>query len=118
MKTEPKPLGILLRKLRNEKKFTLRDLGAKTDLTFGYLAQIERGLANAPSVESLCRIADALDTPQSVLLTEADLKKAPNASCVAEIYEHFKNNESLSDNQFIEIAEKHELLFSDLRLRP
>ena len=89
MKTEPKPLGILLRKLRNEKKLTLRELGAKTNLTFGYLAQIERGLANAPSVESLCRIADALET-----------------------------NDSLSDNQFIGIAEKHELLFDDLSLRP
>tara|TARA_R110000824_G_scaffold341402_1_gene527838 strand:+ start:1718 stop:2074 length:357 start_codon:yes stop_codon:yes gene_type:complete len=118
MKTEPKPLGILLRKLRNEKKLTLRELGAKTNLTFGYLAQIERGLANAPSVESLCRIADALDTPQSVLLAEADLKRAPNAACIAEIYEHFKTNDSLSDNQFIGIAEKHELLFDDLSLRP
>ncbi len=117
-KKDPKPLGILIRKLRTEKKLTLRDLGNKTDLTFGYLAQIERGYASSPSLYSLSRIADALDTPQSILLAEADLKKAPNAACIAEIYEHFKNNESLSDNQFIAIAEKHELLFNDLSLKP
>lgn len=118
MINEPTPFGILIRQLRTDKKLTLRQLGEKTSLTFGYIAQIERGFAAPPSLESISLLADALDTPQSELLAQADKKKAPNAACIAEIYEHFKTKNSLSDNQFVEIAEKHNLLFDDLTLRP
>ena len=118
MQNDPTPFGLLLRNIRNEKGMTLRELGEKTDLTFGYIAQVERGFAAPPSLRSIAKLAEVLQVSQSVLLTEADKKKAPNAACIADIYEYFKTKNSLSDNQFVEIAEKHNLLADDLTLLP
>jgi len=115
---EPTPFGIFLRTLRMKQGKTLRQLAKDSELTFGYIAQIERGYAPSPSIYSIARLAEALGIPQSELLAAADRKKAPNAACVAEIYEHFKLNNALTDNQFVEIAEKHNLLANDLTLLP
>lgn len=55
-------LGDKIRKKRMEKKLTLRELAERTDVTQGFLSQVERGLAD-PSIMSLRRIAQALDVP-------------------------------------------------------
>lgn len=60
-------LGEHILKLRKEKKITLTKLASATKLSAGYLSQIEHGIAE-PSLNSLHKIADALDIPAMLLL--------------------------------------------------
>ena len=58
-------LGETIRKLRKEKNPTLVAFSSMTDLSPGYLSQVERGIAE-PSLSSLERIAKALDIPAMI----------------------------------------------------
>ena len=60
-------LGEHIRKMRKEKNLTLKDFARITELSPGYISQIERGLAE-PSLTSLHRIAEALGIPAMLLL--------------------------------------------------
>ena len=64
-------LGNYIRSLRKEKNLTLAALSAATNLSPGYLSQVERGIAD-PSLSSLRRIASALDIPAMLLLDDLD----------------------------------------------
>ncbi|MBA2877992.1 transcriptional regulator with XRE-family HTH domain [Anoxybacillus kamchatkensis] len=52
-------VGEKVRKIRNEKKLSLRQLATMTDMNHAYLSRIENGKVQ-PSVESLIKIAKAL----------------------------------------------------------
>lgn len=52
-------VGEKVRKIRNEKKLSLRQLATMTDMNHAYLSRIENGKVQ-PSVESLTKIAKAL----------------------------------------------------------
>ena len=52
-------VGNEIRKLRKLKKLTLNELGAQTNLSVGYLSQIERNLSS-PTVKALFDISHAL----------------------------------------------------------
>lgn len=68
-------LGDYIRSLRKEKNLTLTALSAATDLSPGYLSQVERGIAD-PSLSSLRRIASALDIPAMLLLDDPANERA------------------------------------------
>ncbi len=53
-------LGNLIRKCRQKRKLTLRELCDKAGVSVGYLSQVERGNAT-PSLGTLAQIARALD---------------------------------------------------------
>jgi transcriptional regulator with XRE-family HTH domain len=55
-------LGPQVRALRHERGLTLKALGQRAGLSHPFLSQVERGLAR-PSVDSVQRIASALDVP-------------------------------------------------------
>ncbi|MBI3763910.1 MAG: helix-turn-helix transcriptional regulator, partial [Chloroflexi bacterium] len=55
-------IGARLRKRRKELGLSLRELGARTELTAGFLSQVEKDQAS-PSLASLQRIATALEVP-------------------------------------------------------
>ena len=63
-------LGAEIRRLREEKGWTLRELASKVGLDFGYIGKIERG-ENA-RVETYRSIAAALGISLSTLTTVAD----------------------------------------------
>jgi XRE family aerobic/anaerobic benzoate catabolism transcriptional regulator len=63
-------LGVRVRQLRDERGWSRRALAERTDLSERFLAQIESGEGN-PSVQSLSRLARALET------TPADLLASP-----------------------------------------
>ena len=115
---EPTAFGAALHARRKEEGMTLRQVGQASGVTYGYLSQIERGYAPPPSYHCITELAKVLDTDVTEFLKYADRKLAPNAACMADIYEYFRTNESMSDNQFIELAEKHGLLAEDLPLLP
>lgn len=55
-------IGERIRQRRKELGFSLRKLGARTDLTASFLCQVEHN-QSFPSITSLQRIATALDAP-------------------------------------------------------
>lgn len=68
-------IGKKIRKRRIDFGFSLRDLAGITSLTASFISQIERGVAN-PSLNSLRKIAEALDVPLLFFLSN-DAKKSP-----------------------------------------
>ena len=58
-----------LRSLRKSKKMTLKDVADRAGCTGAYISQLEKG-KNVPSVSMLGRLASALDSQVSELLSE------------------------------------------------
>jgi len=58
----PGEMGMRIRQRRKDLGLSLRELAAQTDLTASFLSLVERG-HNTPSLDSLRRIAAALDVP-------------------------------------------------------
>lgn len=59
--------GKRLRKLREQKKMTLRYLAERANLSYSFIASLEKGRYN-PSRESICALASALDVDSNELL--------------------------------------------------
>ena len=68
-------LGARLREIRKQRRMTLVQLAAATDLSHPFLSQVERGLANL-SLPSLRRIALALETSPVELMAAAESEDA------------------------------------------
>lgn len=68
-------LGARLREIRKQRRMTLVQLAAATDLSHPFLSQVERGLANL-SLPSLRRIAVALETSPVELMAAAESDEA------------------------------------------
>jgi len=68
-------LGDRVRERRQQVGLSLRDLAERTELTASFLSQVERGVTS-PSIDSLRRIAGALDVPVFHFLLEPD-KESP-----------------------------------------
>ena len=62
-------IGDVLRDFRLQKGRTLRQVAGKASVALGYLSEVERGQKEASS-EILASVADALDTPISVIMRE------------------------------------------------
>ena len=66
-------IGANIKQLRTSKGMTLKDLSAATDLSIGYLSQLERGL-NSVAVDSLAKIAEALGVTLHYFISKVDGK--------------------------------------------
>jgi len=64
-------LGERVRDRRSQLGLSLRDLAEHSGVTASFLSQVERGVTS-PSIESLRRIATALDVPVFHFLLESD----------------------------------------------
>jgi transcriptional regulator with XRE-family HTH domain len=62
-------VGANIRRLRELRGITLRELAQKTDLSAGFLSQIENG-KNVPSLSTAKKIADVLSTTVGALVGE------------------------------------------------
>ena len=62
-------IGDVLRDFRLQKGHTLRQVASKASVALGYLSEVERGQKEASS-EILASVAEALDTPVSVIMRE------------------------------------------------
>lgn len=67
-------LGERIKKNRNEKGYSLRDLAGKVNLSASFLSQIEQGKAS-PSIENLKKIATCLDVRVSYLIEDDEVKQ-------------------------------------------
>lgn len=52
--------GVVLKRLREERQFSLRDLGQLAELDHAYVYRLETGEKEAPSEEALARLVRAL----------------------------------------------------------
>ena len=64
----PKRLSVVIRRLRQTKGITQRDLAAQAKVTGAYVAQLETGAKKNPSLDVLKRLAKALGVPVTELL--------------------------------------------------
>jgi transcriptional regulator with XRE-family HTH domain len=62
-------IGDVLRDFRLQKGRTLRQVAGEASVALGYLSEVERGQKEASS-EILAAVADALETPLSVIMGE------------------------------------------------
>lgn len=68
-------IGDVLRDFRLQKGRTLRQVAGEASVALGYLSEVERGQKEASS-EILASVADALDTPLSVIMGEVSQRLA------------------------------------------
>jgi transcriptional regulator with XRE-family HTH domain len=81
---ETKTFGERLRAARRERRLTQAQLAKRLDSDASYVARLETGVIASPGLESLQRIAEALDLPVSALAggevgKGADVEKAITA---------------------------------------
>jgi XRE family transcriptional regulator, master regulator for biofilm formation len=61
-------LGKTIRRLREDKGYTMSELAKHADVSKSYLSQIERNLQNNPSLHFLNKVANSLETSIDYLL--------------------------------------------------
>ncbi|MEG0771729.1 XRE family transcriptional regulator [Clostridium sp.] len=69
-----KIIGSKVKELRTQKKMTLKELSEKTNLSTGFLSQLERGLTSI-ATDSLLSIAEALEVELSYFFSSAKRKE-------------------------------------------
>ena len=67
-------IGERIKKSRNDKGLSLRELASRVDLSASFLSQIEQGKAS-PSIENLKKIATSLDVKVSYLIEDEEETK-------------------------------------------
>lgn len=117
--------GDFLKKLREDRKMTLREVERKAQISNAYLSQVERGERSIPTMKMLARLAKVYGVPVSVLTekAEADLKHkkagekqdqkkkselpAPDIEFICRGYENLTENGKQKIKDFLQfIAEK------------
>jgi transcriptional regulator with XRE-family HTH domain len=63
-------LGLLIRRYRKERKFTLKTVAKKAGISEGFLSQVENNV-NSPSVETLVKICDSIGVNAGDLINQA-----------------------------------------------
>ena len=67
-------LGEKIRKLRKERKLSLRKLAELSNITsFSYLANIERGVVDDPGIKTIIKIAKGLEVSLDELVEEHEI---------------------------------------------
>jgi transcriptional regulator with XRE-family HTH domain len=86
---EPESLPTLLRRLRNQRHLTLREVANATDgvVSNTYLSQLESGARPKPGPRILAALAKVYDVPSEHLFERAGYVAAPPASAVDVAYE-------------------------------
>lgn len=93
-------IGKRIRKLRKERKWTLKEMNKRTGLSISFLSDIERGVSN-PSLKKLKILAEKLDVSICFLLGEENNlnKKHKN---VPVLYTLINNENTISEEKTTE----------------
>lgn len=87
-------LGEYLRKLRNEKKLTTRDLGENIDYSYSYIASVEKG-RRKPSKDFLEKYIYAISKNNEEL---TEVKSVISSITNGEFYKDFEQKKSLNND--------------------
>jgi transcriptional regulator with XRE-family HTH domain len=103
--------GYFLRKVRKERKMSLREVERKAKISNAYLSQLERGARTIPTISFLARLASVYGIDIDVLIGKAveeiknDIKKDDN------FYKKMgKNNVDIPAPDMLYIMKYYELL--------
>lgn len=91
-------IGERIKRSRNDKNLSLRELASMVELSASFLSQIEQGKAS-PSIENLKKIANSLDVRVSYLIEDEEVKK--NSDLIRE--SERKSVESVDSNTKISL---------------
>ena len=58
----------MIKKIREEKNITLRDLAKKSNISYSYISLLENGKKENPSIKIIEGLAKVLDVPVSIFL--------------------------------------------------
>lgn len=106
MKTE---IGEKIKKLRTDKQMTLKDLSKLTNLSIGYISQLERGKTTV-ALDSLQKISEALEVDFTYFFN------MPNKDNI-ELYKSFERNMLfMENNNYIEYTLSNNL--ANMKLLP
>lgn len=64
-------LGEFIKELRKEKGYTLREVAEKTGISNTYISNLENGVKDSPSMETLFKLSKALDVNYTQLLEKS-----------------------------------------------
>ena len=64
-------IGKKIKRLRQQKGYSITELGRLADVSKSYLSQLERGLQTNPSLQFLVKVSKPLDTSIDFLLQDA-----------------------------------------------
>lgn len=107
-------IGKKIRKIREKKELSLKELAEKTEFSSSYISQLERDLID-PSINSLRKIADALEVRSfQLLMTEQETGKVVKKEERDQIA--FPHNDLVYDVLFMESDNKMGLMYG--RLNP
>lgn len=67
-----KQIGEKLKKLRSDKKLTMREVSRLTDIDYTYISKIENG--KIPSLEKLKTLCDLYEVPISYLFGDGEME--------------------------------------------
>lgn len=101
-------IGKRLKKRRKEKEITIKSLAEYTGLSVGYLSNLENGV-NSPTLESLSKICEALDSKITDMITDETTGKTVIRKSDWKIDEYPQYNQQVAiidfhrDNQIYEI---------------
>lgn len=79
-----KQLGQRIRELRTERHMSQEELSFKASISPAHLGQIERALKN-PTIDTIAKIAAALDIPIAVLFTMDTMVNTPHNATLGKI---------------------------------
>lgn len=99
-----------IKRLRKEQKITLTELGEQTGYSASFLSQIERG-TNRPSLESLRKIADALNVNVASLLAAETPRVDKNVPAPAG-YKIIRNSKATVYNPWQSNSTYYDTLFN------
>jgi XRE family transcriptional regulator, master regulator for biofilm formation len=68
-------IGKKIKRLRQQKGYSITELGRLADVSKSYLSQLERGLQTNPSLQFLVKVSKSLDTSIDYLLQESKVQK-------------------------------------------
>jgi XRE family transcriptional regulator, master regulator for biofilm formation len=68
-------IGKKIKRLRQQKGYSITELGRLADVSKSYLSQLERGLQTNPSLQFLVKVSKPLDTSIDFLLQDAKAHK-------------------------------------------
>jgi transcriptional regulator with XRE-family HTH domain len=109
--------GEYLKKLREERKLTLREVEAKVQISNAYLSQVERGERNIPTFKVLKKLAEAYGVSIDELSKRAsqDMSKqkmdtsvaAPELEYLCRGYENLTEDGKKELSNFLQYLQQH-----------
>lgn len=95
-------LGLRIRELRNERHMSQEELAFKAGISAAHLGQIERALKN-PTVDTVAKIAAAMDVPITTLFTEEQTKADMGSPVISKINAHLMDMTEEQQRDFLRI---------------